>query len=63
LFVSSCLPHRNFTPAGNDGHDVIMIDLAEQCHLTGQTTAVCEGTGTISSGKGTHTNGGSISIQ
>jgi hypothetical protein len=51
------------TPAGNDGHDVIMIDLDEQCHLTSQTTGVCDGTGTISSGTGTYTNAsGSISI-
>jgi hypothetical protein len=52
------------TPAGNDGHDVIMIDLDEQCQLTSQTTAVCVGTGTISSGTGTYTNAsGRISIQ
>jgi hypothetical protein len=51
------------TPAGNDGHDVIMIDLDEQCQPTSQTTAVCAGTGTISSGTGTYTNAsGSISI-
>jgi len=50
------------TPAGN-GHDVIMIDLDEQCRFTGQTTAVCEGTGTISSGTGNYANArGSISI-
>ena len=50
------------TPHGNDGRDVIMIDLDEQCRFMGQTTAVCEGTG-ISSGTGTHTNAtGSISI-
>jgi hypothetical protein len=52
------------TPAGNDGHDVIMIDLDEQCRPTSPTTAVCAGTGTISSGTGTYTNAsGSISIQ
>ena len=51
------------TPAGNDGHDVIMIDLDEQCQFTGQTTAVCGGTGTISSGTGSYLNAsGSISI-
>ncbi len=51
------------TTAGNNGHDVIMIDLDEQCRFTGQTTAVCEGTGTISSGTGTYTNAtGTISI-
>jgi hypothetical protein len=51
------------TPAGNDGHDVIMIDLDEQCQFTGQTTAVCDGTGTISSGTGNYLNAsGSISI-
>jgi len=51
------------TPAGNDGHDVIMIDLDEQCRFTSQTTGVCDGTGTISSGTGTYTNAsGSISI-
>jgi hypothetical protein len=51
------------TPAGNDGHDVIMIDLDEQCQLTSQTTAVCAGTGRISSGTGIYTNAsGSISI-
>jgi hypothetical protein len=52
------------TPAGNDGRDVIMIDLDEQCRFTSQTTAVCAGTGTISSGTGNYTNAsGSISIQ
>jgi hypothetical protein len=51
------------TPDGNNGRDVIMIDLDEQCRFTGQTTAVCEGTGTISSGTGTYTNAsGSVSI-
>lgn len=51
------------TPAGNDGHDVIMIDIDEQCRFTSQTTAVCDGTGTISSGTGTYTNAsGSITI-
>jgi hypothetical protein len=51
------------TPAGNDGRDVIMIDLDEQCRYTSQTTAACDGTGTISSGTGTYTNAsGSISI-
>ena len=51
------------TPDGNNGHEVIMIDLDEQCRFTGQTTAVCEGTGTISSGTGTYANStGSISI-
>lgn len=51
------------TPSGNDGHDVIMIDLDEQCQLTSQTTAVCAGTGTITSGTGTYSNAsGSISI-
>jgi hypothetical protein len=51
------------TPAGDDGHDVIMIDLDEQCETTSPTTAVCAGTGTISSGTGTYTNAsGSISI-
>lgn len=51
------------TPAGNDGHDAIMIDLDEQCSFTSQTTAVCAGTGTISSGTGIYTNAsGSISI-
>lgn len=51
------------TPAGNDGHDVIMIDLDEQCQPTSQTTAVCAGTGTISSGTGNYVNAnGSISI-
>ncbi len=51
------------TPAGNDGHDVIMIDLDEQCQPTSPTTAVCAGMGTISSGTGTYTNAsGSISI-
>ncbi len=51
------------TPAGNDGRDVIMIDLDEQCRFTSQTAAVCDGTGTISSGTGTYTNAsGSIAI-
>jgi hypothetical protein len=51
------------TPAGNNGRDVIMIDLDEQCHFTSQTTSVCEGTGTISSGTGNYTNAaGRISI-
>jgi len=51
------------TPAGNAGHDVIMIDLDEQCQFTSQTTAVCAGTGTISSGTGTYINAsGSVSI-
>jgi hypothetical protein len=51
------------TPAGNAGQDVIMIDLDEQCQPTSQTTAVCAGKGTISSGTGTYTNAsGSISI-
>jgi hypothetical protein len=51
------------TPAGNDGHDVIMIDLDEQCRYTSETTGVCDGTGTISSGTGTYTNAsGSIAI-
>jgi hypothetical protein len=51
------------TPAGNEGHDVIMIDLDEQCQFTSQTTAVCAGTGTISSGTGNYLNAsGSISI-
>jgi hypothetical protein len=52
------------TLAGNDGDDVIMIDLDEQCQFTSPTTAACSGTGTISSGTGTYTNAiGSISIR
>jgi hypothetical protein len=40
-----------------------MIDLDEQCQFTSQTTAVCAGTGTISSGTGNYLNAtGSISI-
>jgi hypothetical protein len=51
------------TRVGNDGHDVIMIDLDERCQFTSQTTAVCAGTGTISSGTGNYLNvSGSISI-
>jgi hypothetical protein len=51
------------TPAANDGRDVIMIDLDEQCRFTSQTTGVCDGTGTISSGTGSYTNAsGTISI-
>jgi hypothetical protein len=51
------------SPAGDNGHDVIMIDLDEQCQFTSQTTAVCAGTGTISSGTGNYLNAtGSISI-
>jgi hypothetical protein len=44
------------TPDENDGRDVIMIDLNEQCRFMGQTTTVCEGTGRISSGTGTYAN-------
>ena len=52
------------TLAENDGHDVIMIDLDEQCGFTSQTTAVCAGKGTISSGTGAYANAtGTISIR
>jgi hypothetical protein len=51
------------TPAGN-GEDVVMIDLDEQCRFTGPTTAICEGTGTISSGTGKYENStGTVSIK
>ncbi len=51
------------TPAGNGGDDVIMIDLDEQCRFTSETTAVCDGTGTISSGTGTYIHAsGTVSI-
>ena len=51
------------TPADN-GDDVVMIDLDEQCGFTGRTTATCEGTGTISSGTGKYENAtGTVSIK
>lgn len=51
------------TPADN-GSDVVMIDLDEQCAFTGPTTATCQGTGIISSGTGKYENAtGTISIK